>query len=123
MFLLGYERAMDYYQTPLQGTINGGFKSIKEAITGPISLFIPKYMRSSLKTHNRSHQNNIESHPFSDHSVKSIYFFNILNGNPIPSAKTNGVFPAGPFLILFFSPAHRALKCTSFINALPPPQR
>lgn len=94
MSLLGYERAMDYYQIPLQSTINGGFKSIKEAITGPISLFIPKYMSSSLKTHNRSHQNNIESHPFPDHSARSSQFTssNIPNGNPIPSPKTKGVF-------------------------------
>lgn len=31
MTLLGYERAMDYYQTPLQSTINGEFQEYQRS--------------------------------------------------------------------------------------------
>lgn len=103
MSLLGYERAMDYYQPPSQHTQShqwGGFKSYQRSYYGTNfpSLFRSICVNSLKPTTTTYIRIKTTSSPtFSlDHSVRSsqfmLYFFNIPNGNPIPSLKTKVVF-------------------------------
>ena len=94
---------MDYYQTPPYKVPSMGVSRVsKKLLLDQFALFIPKYRRSSLKTHNRIKTTSSPTF-FLVIRFKSIYFFNIPKRKSHTFTQNKGCFSCGPFNSFFFS--------------------